>query len=133
MTKKIEVQSLMTKCPHSIGLDQDIKIAQEMLIKHNIHHLPVQHGGRLVGIISDRDIKFASALMKAGESKLRIEDIYIPEPYIVEPTTALQEVLQRMIKDHIGCALVALYGDKLVGIFTTTDACRCLADRLGKE
>ncbi len=127
-----EIQSVMTLCPHSIGLDQDVKIAKSLMRDHNIRHLPVQQGGRLVGIITDRDIKFASGWSKTSESELLVQDVYTPEPYIVEPTTKLDIVLEKMVKEQIGCALVAIHKDKLVGIFTTTDACRHLAGLLGK-
>lgn len=128
MTKNVEIQEVMTKTPHSIGLDQEIESARDMLRKNNFHHLPVQNGGRLVGIISDRDIKFASGWSNGSDKELLVKDVYIAEPYIVPPTAKLGDVLRHMVKDQIGCALVAIHGDKLVGIFTTTDACRYLAD-----
>jgi len=133
MNKDIEIQAVMTKTPHSIGLDQDIDLAIKMLRENNFHHLPVQHGGRLVGIVSDRDIKFANGWNQNSEQKLVVEDVYAPEPYIVTPTTKLTEVLRSMVANQIGCVIVAQHGDKLVGIFTNTDACRYFADFLESE
>ena len=130
MDKNIAVQSLMTLCPHSVGLDQDVEIARKMMQEHGVHHLPVLEGGRLIGIISDRDIKFASGWEDAKDSSFTVKDVYIPEPYIVTPETKLEVVLRRMVQDQIGCVLVAIHTDKLVGIFTTTDACRYLAEIL---
>ena len=51
------------------------------------------------------------------------------EPYIVEPGTKLDKVAEQMAKDKIGCALVAERG-KLIGIYTSVDACRDLAKYL---
>lgn len=133
MQGKIEIQSVMTLCPHSIGLEQGVAAARTMMQKHGFHHLPVQHGGRLVGVISDRDVKFATGWAKSPAEELSVKDVYIPEPYIVEPTAPLSEVLMRMVKDQVGCALVAIHGDKLVGIFTTTDACRYLGQKLSEK
>ncbi len=130
MPQDIEIQVAMTQTPHSIGLDQEVELAHAMLRKYNFHHLPVQEGGRLVGIISDRDIKFASGWNEGAPHKLTVQDVYTPEPFIVEPTAKLSQVLDRMVKDQIGCTLVAIHKDKLVGIFTTTDACRYLASLL---
>ena len=129
MGKSIQIQSVMTLCPHSIGLDQDVQLARKMMRDYGFRHLPVQVGGKLVGIVSDRDIKFATAYARHTEGELGIEDVYIPEPYIVAPTTELREVLKRLADDKLGCALVVA-NEKLVGIFTTVDACRVLAEQL---
>ena len=133
MSKTVEIQSVMTLCPHSVGIDQDIQVAREMMNKHGFHHLPVQKGGRLVGVISDRDVKFATGWNRHEKGALTVADVYIPEPYTVEPTADLVLVLKKMVEDQIGCVLVAIHTDKLVGIFTTTDACRHLADTLSKN
>lgn len=123
------IQSYMTICPHSIGLDQNIKVARDMMRKYGIRHLPVQSGGALIGVISDRDIQFATAWSKDQQREFDIEEVYTPEPYVVSPETPLDEVVTRMAAEHYGCALVA-HDKKLVGIFTTTDACRVLGEEL---
>lgn len=125
-----QVQAYMTICPHSVGLEQPAKLAREMMRKFGVRHLPVQSGGKLVGVVSDRDIKFAAAYSRDHEESFTMEDIYTPEPFIVKPDTSVAEIAKRMAEDKIGCALVVA-NDKLVGIFTTTDACRVLAEILG--
>jgi acetoin utilization protein AcuB len=130
MQSQVEIQSLMSLCPHAIGLEQDIAVARQMMRGHKIHHLPVQSGGRIVGVISDRDIRYASGWTKASDSHLLVADVYVPEPYMVEPNTKVRDVLTHMVAEHIGCAIVALHKEKLVGIFTVTDACRYLAQLL---
>lgn len=125
-----EIQSVMTLCPHSIGLEQDIGEASQMMRAHNIHHLPVCSAGEIVGVISDRDIRYATGWTKASESRLTVADVYIPEPYMVQPTAKLDAVLTYMVEEQIGSVLVALNKHKLVGIFTATDASRYLAKLL---
>lgn len=132
MDKNVEIQSLMTLCPHSVGLDQNIEVARKLMLQNGFHHLPVLEGGRLVGVISDRDIKFAIGWAGTKEVTYVVKDVFIPEPYVVEPTTKLEPVLRRMVQDQIGCTLVAVNKDRLVGIFTATDACRYLADCLSR-
>ena len=132
MSKAVEIQSVMTLCPHSVGLDQELKIARELMRKYSVHHLPVQQGGRLVGVITDRDIKFAMGWSKDADDEFLIEDVYTPEPLVVEPEADLAQVLRKMVENQIGCTLVAVNKDKLVGIFTTTDACRVLADTIAR-
>ena len=125
MKTQIDVQKVMTPFPHTIGLDQPLAAAKEMMKKHNIRHLPVQEGGQLKGIISKRDLDIASAL----EPNLDVLDVYIPEPYSVEAETPLEEVLEFMANEGIGCTLVTNRGS-LIGIFTTVDACRSFANYL---
>jgi len=129
MTKSIEIQNYMTICPHSVGVDQPAKVAIEMMRNQGFRHLPVQSGGKLVGVVSERDIQFALAYSESDDSTLKIDDIFTVEPYVVAPETSLKEVAQRMGQDKIGCALIVA-GEKLVGIFTTTDACRVLAETI---
>jgi acetoin utilization protein AcuB len=125
MSKIPTVAMKMTPLPHSIGLDQSLDTAKEMMRKYGIRHLPVQKGGRLVGILTDRDVQFALSM----EEELSVEDSYVPEPYTVAPGMLLDEVAERMGRDRIGCALV-VEGEKLVGIFTAVDACNVLAETL---
>ena len=129
MTGQPTIQSFMTLCPHGIGLDQKVSVAQELMRKHQIRHLPVQTGGRLVGIVSDRDIRLAGGLAEGAERDWAIEEVYTPEPYVVSPDTPLAEVLENMVQNQIGCAIVVHHG-AAKGIFTTVDACRILAEKL---
>ena len=129
MNKNPEIQGVMTPFPHSVGIDQTVQVAKDLMSKHNIRHLPVQEGGRLVGIVSDRDINFALGFELKRDFELTVEDVYTPEPYVVELTMPLDKVATRMAADHIGCALIT-QNEKLVGIFTTVDACRHLGELL---
>lgn len=129
MNRDTDIQTVMTLCPHSIGLDQNGKLAREMMRKYGVRHLPVQSGGQLCGVVSDRDIKFAAAYTKVEEEELKIEEVYTPEPYVVAPDEKLVNVVRHMEREKLGCALVSA-GGKLVGIFTTVDACRVLAENL---
>lgn len=125
-----EIRELMTAMPHSIGYDQKLALAQEMMKKYSIRHLPVQKGGNLVGILSERDINLALALDQDYADRLIVEDVSTSEPYIVSPDTKLSEVASKMSVEKIGCTLV-VENKKLVGIYTTVDACRDLARLVG--
>jgi acetoin utilization protein AcuB len=93
--------------------------------------LPVTEKGKLCGIISDRDIAVAYSLGAhiQDESKILVGDACTADPYTVEEDASLDAVAHQMAEAHIGSALV-VRGDELVGIFTTTDACRVLGDFL---
>lgn len=115
----------MTKLPHTIGIDQTLESAKKMMYEFGIRHLPVLNAGKFEGIISDRDIKLAYAVDK-NCSMLKVGDLINGEAYSVAPNTELKEVAQFMAKNTLGSCLI-VENQKVIGIFTTTDACRVLA------
>jgi acetoin utilization protein AcuB len=130
MTKPIPtVQKFMTTQPHSIGKEQTMSAAHRMMREHGFRHLPVLAGGRLVGLLSDRDLNLIETLRDVDPDKVRVEDAMTNEPYAVSPETPLDEVVATMAEHKYGCAVV-LQNKNLVGIFTTVDACRALAEML---
>lgn len=125
------IKSVMTTFPYYIDMNASIRTAITMMADHDIRHLPVKSGDELVGVITDRDIKQASdpALGLPPKSELRVRDVSVRKTYIVDLTERLDNVLLKMAEEHIGCAIV-VREDKLVGIFTTVDACRVFGEHL---
>ena len=114
----------MTVMPHTINYTVPINTAFEMMREHRIRHLPVQNAGNLVGILTDRDIKLASSF--SGAAELKVEDVMTPDPYVVKPHTALDQVVLEMAEHKFGCAVIQQENGKVVGIFTATDGLRVL-------
>lgn len=119
-----KIEKYMTPMPHTIGADIPIKKALEVMREHRIRHLPVQDGGKLVGILSDRDIKLAASFEGGGE--FRVDDVMSPDPYVVTPEAALDEVVLNMAEHKYGSVLIQQTNGKLVGIFTDNDGLRVL-------
>ena len=118
----------MSKAPHSIGRDQTLDAAHEIMRRHLIRHLPVLEGGNLVGIVSQRDLYLIETLRDVDPAATLVEEAMSPEAYCVSSDTPLQEVVGTMTRRKIGCTIVTR-GRDVVGLFTTTDAMRAL-DRL---
>ncbi len=118
------IKAVMTPFPHSVGIDDSIETARAAMRTHAIRHLAVTEKGQLVGVISAREIELA-----AGARVVR--DAQLAGAYVVELTEPLDRVLAAMAKSHLGSALVVKRG-KLVGIFTTSDACRIFGECLRK-
>ncbi len=130
MSKPIpQVQKYMTATPRSIGGDQTLATASKMMRDQGIRHLPVLHGGRLLGVLTDRDLKFLETFRDVDPTKVRVEEAMTEEPYTVHPETPLDEVATTMATQKYGSAIV-LQNQKVVGIFTTVDACRALSELL---
>lgn len=123
------IQKYMTAMPHTIGADISAKTALVMMREHRIRHLPVQHAGKLVGILTDRDLKLACSF--EGSENLNVEDVMTLDPYHVAPDAPLARVVSEMAEHKYGCAIVQQDNGKVVGIFTAADGLRVLAETLG--
>lgn len=130
MSKPIpRIQKYMTTTPHSIGIDQPLRVAHAMMHEHHIRHLPVLEGGRLVGILTERDVALITSMMDATEKNTTVEDAMTTDVYAVSPDASLDEVASEMAERKYGSAVV-LQNQKVVGMFTTVDACRALSELL---
>jgi acetoin utilization protein AcuB len=120
----------MTASPRSVDIDASVRVAQDLMIDFEIRHLPVTERERLVGILSDRDIAFASNSSDGGScDRLRVRDVCSLEVYRVAPEEPLDAVLAEMAARRIG-SVVVTEGERIAGLFTATDACRCFAEHL---
>lgn len=128
-TQTVLVQDYMTPSPHSIGVNLTLADAQNMMRAYRIRHLPVLDGGKLVGMVSDRDIQMVESMGQMNAEEVTIEEAMSQAPYTVTPTTPLEVAARHMAKHKLGSAVV-LDTNKVVGVFTTTDGMRALADML---
>lgn len=119
------VSHYMAMTPHTIGIDQSLAKAEKMMLEYRIRHLPVLDGGRLVGILSDRDIKLVESFKDVDPEKVSVQEACTEEPYLVSPKAPLTEVCAEMASKKLGSALV-VDNHKLVGIFTWVDALKAM-------
>lgn len=129
MSGKVLVSQYMTPSPHTIGAEQSLSRAHELMRAHSIRHLPVLHGGKLVGIVTERDLHLVETLADVDDKSVPVEDAMMTVPYEVQPETPLDEVAQVMAEHKYGSAVVTKAGH-VVGMLTTVDICRALADAL---
>lgn len=130
MSKPIpSIEKHMTMAPHAIGIDQSVEQAHALMKKQGIRHLPVLNGGELVGVVSDRDLALLEAWRDFDPKKMAVAEAMSTEVYAVSPEAPLDEVVGTMATRKYGCAVIMQNGH-VVGIFTTVDACRSLAELL---
>lgn len=123
------IQKFMSFVPKTIGFDQSLEQASEFMRKLHVRHLPVLKGGKLVGIVTDRDINLVLTFKDVDALTMKVEEALTPDPYFTTPDAPLDEVAAYMAEKKYGCALVMDNG-KLVGIFTVVDALRALSELL---
>lgn len=113
------VAALMTPFPHFVRPEDPVEQARALMEEHGIRHVPVREGDRVVGIVSERDLR-------GREQGAKVADVQVASPYTVELGAPLAGVLREMAARRIGTAVV-LRADKLAGIVTVTDVCLALA------
>lgn len=134
MNSKTPVGDFMTHGAHSIGQEQSMAEAHELMRQFRIRHLPVLHGGKLVGMVSERDLHLIETLRGVNPAEVTVEEAMSQDVYTVTPEVPLREVAQTLYHKRYGSAVV-LDGKKshVVGVFTTTDALAALAQLLRSE
>ncbi|MBI5343589.1 MAG: CBS domain-containing protein, partial [Deltaproteobacteria bacterium] len=120
----------MMRNPVYVDENDSMKKAMDLLKDREIRHLPVlKDGEKLVGIVSERDIKLASpspaTALEIREiyyllDKVKVKQIMTRRPYTVSSSAPIEEAALIMREKKIGCLPVVEEG-RLVGILTETD------------
>jgi acetoin utilization protein AcuB len=116
----------MTKNPVTVEPEDDLHEARAKMREGGFHRLPVAINGKLVGIVTDRDMRPHQESVECR----KVEEIMTPEPTSVAPDTTLEAAAQILLKQKIG-GLPVLDAGKLVGIITTSDILEAFLDVLG--
>jgi acetoin utilization protein AcuB len=132
---KMLVKNWMSKNVVAVDVNDSMQLAIYTLQDNKIKLLPVISKGKLVGIVSDRDLKKASpsdaTTLDMHEllyliSRIKINDLMIKNPITVAPDYTIEEAAQLLLEHKIsGLPVLDLKG-KLVGIITKSDVFRAL-------
>jgi len=131
---RFEVQDWMTPAPETVAPDCTVAVARRTMDSGGFRHLPVVEQGRVIGIVSDRDLRsvWPSAAVPAGRKdvedhleRMTVRQVMTQKPLVVGPHTSLADAA-RLLVDHGVGALPVLAGDEIVGILSESDALRAL-------
>ncbi len=134
------VKNWMSKNVITIGVDNSMQDATAILKQHRIRILPVVKKGKLVGIITDRDLKRASAsdatTLEVHEllyllMTIKIKDIMTRNPIAVPLDWTVEETAELLLNNKISGAPVVDEKDMVVGVITQTDLFRVLISLTG--
>lgn len=123
------VERRMKFMPCTVEPSASVAYARALLGERGINHLPVISSGRLVGIISSRDLQpdllsaKRPALHKALETRpnrVRIGSVMTAKVHTVEPVHTLRRAAELMSRERVG-ALPVVEGGRLVGIISRSD------------
>jgi len=136
--KEGTVREIMMGSPVTLKPEDTLDLANDVISLGRIRHIPVVQDGRVVGMLSERDLigaaattifglkqKTKSALLKS----VTIKSVMKKRVVSVNPDTTIKEAARVMADKKIGCVPVILNG-ALVGLVTTTDILRYV-DSLG--
>ena len=115
----IMVRDVMTRRLVTIGPETPCAEARRLMDEHRIRHLPVMAGGRLIGMVSDRDVRS----VPSGAPGPVAGRIMTPDPATVSSDTRIEHAARLMLDARFGSLPVVDAGD-LVGIVTYTDLLR---------
>ena len=124
-----QLSEIMNRKVVTVDKHASLRQAQRILDQHNIRHLFVMDGKRLVGIVTDRDLRKAAPSSKSPLTASEREE-FMDELKVVEvmsrklieasPSTTVREAAKVMVREKIGC-LPVVDGNALIGIVTETD------------
>ena len=130
------VREIMMGSPVTLKPDDTMDLANDVISLGRIRHLPIVENGKLVGLVSARDLFGAAASQifglrqKAKSALLKtvlIKEIMKTRLITVKPETDIKEAAHLMASHKIGCLPVLSEGS-LVGLVTTTDVLRYISE-----
>jgi acetoin utilization protein AcuB len=114
------VRDRMTTRVETVRPDDDVKTVREVLRRRGIRHLPVIAAERLIGIVSDRDVRGA-------DPGALVESVMTPTPITTTPATPVEQAAARLCDRKIG-ALPVVEDGRVVGIITESDLLTALVE-----
>ncbi|MET0592909.1 MAG: CBS domain-containing protein [Polyangiaceae bacterium] len=122
---KPTIKKYMTRSPQTIGQEQTLQVAHNIMREHGVRHLPVLEGGKLVGLLSQRDLHLVETLREVDPATTTVDEAMSTDVYITGPDAGLDEVAAKMAEHKYGSAVIVERG-KVLGMFTTIDALNAL-------
>ena len=130
----MDVKMWMTRDPIVATPTLSIKTAWRLLQERRIRHLPVVEGGKLVGIVTDRDLRRVlpspATSLEIHElnyllDKITVAEVMTKDVITTTPFALIPDVARTLLRNRIG-ALPVLEGGTLVGVISQTDVLEAL-------
>ena len=135
--RTLRVSEVMTPSPVTVGPDDSLQHALDLLDKYHVHELPVVEKGRLIGIVTDGDLKLMTPAyplfpdqdeIRQALRDLKVASAMTVEPVVIGAEATLLEAAQVLYERSIGALLVA-DGDRLSGVLSVSDILRIIIEQ----
>jgi acetoin utilization protein AcuB len=133
------VRDIMSEKIVTIRADDTLSTVEDIMTLGHVRHMPVVEGGRLVGVVSERDLLRASLsnLSEFGTEQRRaflygveIQRVMSQPPVVIDPGATVEMAASVLADRKIGCLPVVDPEGALLGMLTETDVLRYFAGRL---
>ncbi|MDY6850608.1 MAG: CBS and ACT domain-containing protein [Thermodesulfobacteriota bacterium] len=124
LVEKIMSEKVVT-IPVTAGLGQAVSMMKEF----DIRHLPVVEGDRLLGLVTEGDLR--GAIFPAMIEDIGVKDLMISNPATVSPSAAIEDAARIFYRRKIGCLPVVDDAGNLKGIITTADMLAAFIEIMG--
>lgn len=140
----MRVRDIMETEVLTLDLGDTLDLADDVMRLGRIRHLPILEKGRLVGVVSQRDLfrasissvlQFRAAAEREWLAKIQIRELLrerdmgrgdAPRVIAIDPDASVAEAVDLMLRERIGC-LPVLREHRLIGLLSETDCLRYLA------
>jgi CBS domain-containing protein len=134
----MRVEDVMTRDVVTLTPEETLRDAINLLRRKRIRHLPVVDGNKLLGIVTDRDVKRATPSVLAGVERdeydnslvaIKVAQLMTRDPITVSGRASLKSAVEIFINSRVG-ALPVVDDGRLIGILTDIDVLRVAYDLL---
>ena len=132
-----KIQDIMTKNPHTLEADNVLDLADDLMSMERVRHIPILERGKVVGIVSQRDLFFSALdkilgiqqrVQKDLMKTIRAREVMSHPVITISAGASVKEAARLMAENRIGC-LPVVKDKQFVGLVTETDILRYFAAR----
>jgi acetoin utilization protein AcuB len=124
------IDRYMTRQPWTIERTATLKQTRAFMDAHRIRHLPVVDGGKLAGIVSERDLRYVEKLGCEDPDQITIGELMMIDVFTAMAYEPVDVVLETMAEQKYGAVVILGRNGSIDGIFTTVDALGYFVDVL---
>lgn len=135
--RTLRVREVMTDTLVTVGPEDSLQHALDLLDKYHVHELPVVEHGHLIGIVTDGDLKLLTPAYPLfpdqEEIRQTLRDLKVAtamtlEPVVIGPDATLLAATQLLLERSIG-ALLVTEEERLLGILSVSDILRLIIEQ----